>query len=212
MCVPRKLQHLREVRAAQIGHAEQAETALRIVMNGVNRHDMRMLKASQGLRFVTEGFRDFQRDLTIRKLKLLSEIDSRESAPAKLGNELKSREDVADIRKTNGVGVVFDMSAPPYAGFLFRQDRLAALSLGELSFEREVCKTANGGRVHRSGAISSQERVVGRWRGKVPIADDVIGPATSGFAGTRHSVRLHQGERLRQSCAVCDVKRWFPRA
>ena len=76
------LEHLRQSRATEIGHAEQSEPRGGIVVHRINRDDVGVLELREDLRFLSLGAGDLERDEPVSQIDLLGEIDRREGSLA----------------------------------------------------------------------------------------------------------------------------------
>ena len=81
---PGRFEHLREVRPAEVRHAEQPEAGLRVVVDRVDRDDVGVLEPGEHLRLVPLGPRDLQRDRAVAQLDLLGQVHPGERPPAQL--------------------------------------------------------------------------------------------------------------------------------
>jgi hypothetical protein len=92
---PRLFEHLCEVGPAKIRHAHQPETGVGIIVHGMDRHDVRMLKPGEHLGLLAFGLRDLQRNLAVGQVKLLGQEDSSERAAAQFRHEPKASDHLA---------------------------------------------------------------------------------------------------------------------
>ncbi len=81
---PRFLEQLSQVGSAEERHAEEPQTGLRLIMNRMNRNDVRVLEPCEDFRLISLGTRDFQGDQPPSQVDLLCEKDVRERTSAKL--------------------------------------------------------------------------------------------------------------------------------
>ena len=93
------LEHLSEVGAAKIGHAQDAKPADRIVVDGIHGHDVSVLQPRQGLRLISIRTRDLDGHQSLTQTDLLGEIDTREGTTTKLEDDTKARQLVSGLRE-----------------------------------------------------------------------------------------------------------------
>ena len=93
------LEHLGEIRPAEIGHAQHAQTAFRVVADRVHRHDVGMLEPRKDLRLVSVGPRHLDGHRPAAQADLLGEVNPRECAAAQLEDDAKAREHVTWLRQ-----------------------------------------------------------------------------------------------------------------
>jgi hypothetical protein len=90
-------EYLRQIGSPEIGHAEDAQPAGRIIGDGVNRHDVRVLKSREDLRLFTVGTRDLDGDQPPAQVDFLGEIDPGKSPSAQLEDDPETRQLIAGV-------------------------------------------------------------------------------------------------------------------
>jgi hypothetical protein len=96
---PRSRQNLGEIRATEIRHAQYTQTACRIVTDRVHRYDVGVLQPREDLRLVAVRTRHFDGDKPAPQIDLLGKVDVRERTTTQLGQDAKSRQFLAGLRK-----------------------------------------------------------------------------------------------------------------
>ena len=109
---PRLLQHLGQVRAAEVGHAEQPKAGRGVVPDGMHGDDVRVLEPGQGLGLVPLGRRDLQGHEPPPQAGLAGEEDAGERPAAQLGDQPES----AHLRPHPGEFRVGGPAPPPGRG------------------------------------------------------------------------------------------------
>ncbi len=82
--VPQSLENARQAGAAEVGHAHRSQARLGILVNRVDRHDMRVLQLGQRLRLVPFDAGYLEHHGPAGQIRLFSQENSRERASAQL--------------------------------------------------------------------------------------------------------------------------------
>ncbi|GAC1471903.1 MAG: hypothetical protein NVSMB9_18520 [Isosphaeraceae bacterium] len=96
---PGCLKHLLQIRPPQVRHAQEPKPGLRVVVQGVDGNNVRMLKSGEHLGLIPLGARDFERDETMAQLELLRQKDDRKRSSPQLGHQVEPADDLSRLRR-----------------------------------------------------------------------------------------------------------------
>ena len=96
---PEDFQHPRQAGAAKVRHAHDAHARGGVLVRGIDRHDVRVLKLGQRLRLVAVDGRDLDDDRPPRQGGLLGQKDPREGAAPKLLAKVEAQHLLARLRQ-----------------------------------------------------------------------------------------------------------------
>ena len=83
-------QHASQAGAAEIRHADGAETCSFVLMDRIDRHDMRVLQLGQRLRLIRVRGRDLEHNRAPGQIGLLGEKNAGERSTAQLSTQAKA--------------------------------------------------------------------------------------------------------------------------